>query len=266
MFVNVGPLFLFTLILILLGFSQVPSIILSKPGNGLNVMVTSSKEAYILGELINLNLDIVNNSSSDIRLKGTDVNSGYLKIFIASSDQKFKGYSNSTWGLENNKEMVIKAGESIKSQVKILWNFSPVNRFSNLEGFEKSHIMTDYAFPKAGAYFIRATLFIPGEKTIKIESAPIQILVREPAGEDLVVWNKVKGNGDFAYFIQQDDIRIPFYKTDERAKFQADIEQILNDHPNSFYAVPLRQSLDKYHASEAKRQEFLQKMQKQKPQ
>ena len=105
---------------------------------------------------------------------------------------------------------------------------------------------------------------IKNEESTTIESEPIKITIEEPADEDLEVWNKIKNNGDFAYFIQEGDIRIPVYKMEERAKFQQEVEQILIDYPNSFYATSLRQSLDKFKANEAKRQELLQKIQKEK--
>ena len=95
----------------------------------------------------------------------------------------------------------------------------------------------------------------------------MKITITEPNGENLDVWNKIKDNGDIGYFLQEGDlIRGRYYTAEERAKFQQEVQQIISEHPNSFYAQSLRQSLDKFRASEAERQEYMKKLYKQKPQ
>jgi hypothetical protein len=94
------------------------------------------------------------------------------------------------------------------------------------------------------------------------------VVIKEPEGEDLEVWNKIKDKKSFAYFIQNAEILGSNIDPEETAKFQAEVEDILQKYPNSFYAQSLRQSLDKFKANEAKRQEFQEKIksqQKQKP-
>lgn len=256
-FVNVGTFFLLSFILIYLGFSQVSTIVSSQTGVGLDVKVKSSKQDYFLGEVISISLDITNTSSTDIPVKGTNVESGYVKIFIASDDQKFKEYSNSSWGRAKTKGTIIKAGQTASSQAKIFWNFSPVNRFSNLEGFEKSHIMTDYVFPAAGVYLIKAVLYIPGTNPVQIESQPIQIVVNEPTGDDLQVWNRIKNNGEIAYFIQQGSFKT--YKDEERDKLINEIEQIIRAYPNGQLADKMKQTLEKFQLDEEKRKQQIEK-------
>jgi hypothetical protein len=99
----------------------------------------------------------------------------------------------------------------------------------------------------------------------KVESEPIKIVINEPVGEDLEVWNKIKDNGNFAYFIQEDEIRIPSFKPDEREKFSKEFEQIINQYPNSLYTQSFRLSLDRFQAAEAKRQESMQKLKQKQP-
>jgi len=59
-----------------------------------------------------------------------------------------------------------------------------------------------------------------------VDSEPIAITVEEPIGEDLEVWNRIKNDGKFAFFIQ--------------------VEDILQKYPRSIYAAPLRRSLEKF--------------------
>ncbi|MGH9820088.1 MAG: hypothetical protein ACRD43_07940, partial [Pyrinomonadaceae bacterium] len=62
--------------------------------------VTSNKQAYLLGEPITLNFALKNIGDVPVRLTlNPDVYTGYLKIWIASSDGDFAQYRNSSWGL-----------------------------------------------------------------------------------------------------------------------------------------------------------------------
>jgi len=96
-----------------------------------------------------------------------------------------------------------------------------------------------------------------------LESEPIRVIVNEPEGENLEVWNKIGDNENFAYFMQNNETLISNDKPEERAKFQAELNDVLQNYPNSFYAQSLRQSLDKFNANEAKRQELREKVKNQ---
>jgi len=187
-------------------------------------------------------------------LKETDVNTGYLKLYIASSDQQFKKYFDSNWKRGKMPGVTPGAGQSKKSQTDILlWNFSPANRFSNLEEFDKSHIMTDYAFLKSGVYFIKAFLIIPGQHLEKMEIKPLQIVINEPKGEDLEVWNKIKNEGEVGYFIQHGSVR-----TDKEKVLQS-VEKILQEYADSYLTDGLTQKLEKFHSGEQRRKELIAK-------
>lgn len=230
---------------------------------GLKVKISPLKSSYTQGEVVTLDVEVANNHSSDIFVKGADAESGYLKILIASADQKFKQYSHSGW-IQGHKGKAMKPGETVKSQATLLWNFSPVHRFVNTARFQEDYIMTDLAFPESGVYFIKAVLIVPGESQTRIESSPVQIVINPPLGEDLTVWNKVKDNAELAYFIQEGEIRSP--KSEEQEKFIKEVEQITVNNPNSFLANQIRNSLVKFRESEAKRKEFMENLkQRQKP-
>lgn len=160
------------------------------------------------------------------------------------------------WGIVDiYAKTVLNPNESSKASGAILWQWLK----QDVPGFK---------FSNPGIYYIKArySILVEGENDrIVLESEPIKIKIEEPVGENLEVWNKIKDNGNFAYFIQEGDILIPSYKTKERKKFQQEIEQIINQYPNSFYAESLQQSLEKYQAAEAKRQESLQKIKQKQP-
>ncbi len=96
----------------------------------------------------------------------------------------------------------------------------------------------------------------------KIESPPVQIVISEPIGDDLKVWNKITDNGEIAYFIQYNEFRGKI-KPDEREKLLNEVEQLVSNNPNSFLAIQIEESLAKYDVNDEKRKEFMDKLKKQ---
>lgn len=232
----------------------------SNSKNSLKLDIESSKESYNLGEVLALTFELKNQSGEEITV--TDVfgiGGGLLSVHISQDGKNFQEYFHPGWGLVEyvDPRSVLKPDETVKTSATVLWTW---------KGDEKS----EYAFPAAGNYFIKAryNAIIKGQTTsIPVESEPLKITVNEPAGDDLKVWNKIKDDARFAYFIQHNDLPIQSYKIEERNKFQAKIEQLINQYPNSFYTESLRQSLDKFKLGEEKRNAFGEKLNEQtKPQ
>lgn len=227
------------------------------------VRIDSTKQSYIQGEAVALNLEIVNNGHSEVFLKGWDVRSGLLRILVASEDQKFKQYAHSRWNREKPGRF-IKPGETIKSQASLLWNFSPVGRVADLSRVKDDVILSDLAFPDRGVYFLKAVLTITGENRMEVESAPVQIVINEPVGDDLRIWNKIKNNSELAYFIQENQIRAS--KAEEREKVLKEVEQLVSNYSTGILATELKESLEKFRESEAKVKEYMESLKRrQKP-
>lgn len=225
--------------------------------NSLKVNIKSPKSVYILGEVIPINVELRNEGSSDISLNGTDAQSGYLKVLISNSPNDFKEYTNAAWGNKKQPRKTLRAGQRVQSQATVLVNVVPEVSHLNEDAAKresKGKIMTGYAFPKAGVYFIKTVLHIPGENPIILESDSIQIMVNEPVGEDLEVWNKIKDRADIAYFLQESQSIAHNYE--EREKFAQEVEQIAKKHPTGTLASQINRSLEKFRASELKRKEF----------
>ncbi len=235
----------------------------------LELSVIPSKSDYMLGEVVNLSLKLSNKSKENISIIGNlTTEDGYLNIYVSKDGNNFRKYIHSKWGTVNAKRQPVNLSpnESVTNSATILWNSKRETEGLNIDVAKKAtegRILTHYAFPESGTFFVKASYYIYStshQGAILIESEPVKITIEEPAGEDLEVWNKIKNNGDFAYFIQEDEIRIPSYKPEERAEFEQKVEQIINQHPNSFYAESLRQSLDKFKAREEKRKADKEKM------
>ena len=192
-------------------------------------------------------------------MRGANVESGYVKIFVSPVNQVFRQYING--GVRTKTAgFVIRGGETVESQATILWNSKPdIKNLSDsaVKIYDDNQLMTNYAFPNTGIYFIKAVLIIPGEPQTKIESELVKIVINEPVGDDLKVWNQIKDNGDIAYFIQQGET--PTYQDEKAKKLLKEIEQITGKYPNSDLAGQMKQKLEKFRTGEEKSKEMLEK-------
>jgi len=229
----------------------------SVAGPPLKVKVMSERDVYIIGETVKLAFELVNEGSEPITLLSRpDVMTGYLKVWIAFDGREFNQYSNSSWGLFEGSGVKIQPGGSIKSEATILWNNKP-----QISRLGEGNILTDYAFPEAGVYQMKAVAAIRDRSSpgtlIKIESEPIQIRVTQPVGDDLKVWNRIKDNGAVAYFLQQGDTLT--FRDLQAQKTIKEVEQLSEEYPDSYLAKRMRQTLEKFRLEDAKRKDKLEK-------
>ena len=233
--------------------------------SSLKLKVSTSNQDYLLGEVVRLNFEIVNEGSKKIILPGcSTVKGGYLRIHIAYENQPFKEYfgSGSRWQLDGGcgDAVSLEPGQSFKTNTTVLWNVKPEVLHLNEDAAKRvaeGRIMNDYALPKSGVYFIKAVLRLPGETRPTIESEGVQVVINEPVEDDLEVWSQIKDKGDIAYFIQQGGT--PTYQDEKAEKLLKEVEQIVRKYPNSYLASQMKQKLEKFRMDEEKRKEMLEK-------
>lgn len=242
-----------------------------RASNEVDLAATPSLSVLRLGELLTLDIKLTNNTQ-----KPKYFWKPYVKIaFKESGDFKLYAPAGPAISLDGiNMPSKLDPQATMGTPRTILWNSKPSVGHLNPDAAKpelEGRILSDYAFPETGTYFVKVYVMIfddeSGSGTGKmVESDPIKITITAPKGEDLEVWNKIKDNGEFAYFMQEGDITRGYKKPENRTKFQQELQDILNKYPNSFYSQSLRQSLDKFRVGEAKRQEIRDKLLKQKPQ
>lgn len=244
-------LFVIGVATIVFGYGQISADVSLKKGDGLVVKIDAAKANYVLGEPVDLAFEVTNNSSSNVELAGSNVESGYLKIFVASTDGRFLQYSNSTWGLGKSPKFSVGPGESLKSGTSVLWNFNPKKRFSDVERLKETHLLTDFAFPHEGSFKVKAILIVPGGVEKRVESEAIQINIDAPGGSDLALWKAMKENPEIAFFIQHGSFST--YDKEVREKLSFEIGQIVREYPSSRVAGILETNLERYRLAEEKR-------------
>jgi len=243
---SVSVALLFYVAWTVVGFTQTATADVSFKGR-------TDKETYILGEPISVELEFNNTGENPVKVISGGVDVGSLKILIAGKDGEYKRYKSEEWGRKRGQKITLEPSKSLKyKQATILWNTLP--KSWDLQGI----ITTEYAFPEPGVYFIKGVSSIkwsssPDESFTPIESKPIKVIIEAPTGDDLEVWNKIKGNKQIAVLMQRGEITVE--KETERQKFAAQAEQISEQFPNSVYSSYLKSKLEKYKVDEIRRNE-----------
>lgn len=238
------------------------------PFQKLDLVIKPSKSTYLTGEVITLNFQLTNKSGEEVNIsnKFSVVEDAFLNVYISQDGKNFKKNVNPGRRVDSSGANIkIKPGDSIETTASILWNDKPKVSHLNpdaAKSITEGKILTDYVFPQAGVYFIKSIYsvyyYTDRMNVVKIESAPVQIRIEEPTGNDWTVWNKIKDRGDFAYFIQYGDFRVS--EPEEREKLQQEIERIFSQSPEGIIAGQIEQSLEKFKVIEEKSKVFLQKL------
>lgn len=220
----------------------------------------ANQETFILGEPITVEFEFTNIGENPVAVIGGGVEVGSLKIFIANKDGEYNEYVSGDWGRMQGQKITLKPSQSLKySGATILWNGKPnVSHLNEDTAREvlKGKITTEYALPEPGSYFIKGVSTF-GETATPIESEPIKIVINEPVGDDLEVWNQIKGNKEIAYLMQKGAFNTGNEAKKEQLSNQ--VEQIFVQYPNSVYASYLKPNLEKYKARQKVLKESLQR-------
>ncbi len=229
----------------------------------LSLTVTTPKDVFSLGEIVPLKFKFTNETVESIKFTDIlDVKDNDIKILISQDGGNYKQYYHSNWGLDDRPRgyITFKPHESRETSFGMLWNGVP--NFVNLDIVADKQLINNYAFQTKGIYLIKAktNIHFSDKEAIWLESSPIQIVVEEPTGDNLTVWNKIKNRGDIAYFMQEGQIN--YVDAPAREKLRKEVEQILNQYPNSLFANSIRESLKKHQENEEKTKSYLEMVKK----
>jgi hypothetical protein len=241
-------------------------------GNNLNksdvsLLAQPNKNSFLLGEVVNLKFEFVNNGNDTAQILGNEGMGGNTQILITRKGERFRKYFRSDWGRTDGEANIVSLlpNQSYKlnsEDATILWNGKPNYSHLSLNAAKKAdsrdeRILTDYAFPEAGIYLVKVTSCLLDKLkgcSIPVESNVIEITFEEPTGEDLQVWNQIKGNREIALLMQRGAFSIDHDA--DKAKLVNEVEQIIEKYPNSTYSAYLKPSLDAFKAHDAKLEEF----------
>lgn len=215
---------------------------------GLRLEIQIDKDHYLPGEMITVQLKITNASDSPIALPPNgDVLSGGMHILVAEASGQFRDYKGPRWGLRDGaagRATTLAPGESVRSSATVLYN--RVTSTSHLNGLYAAQVKndaidTEYALPHAGAFQFKARL-IDERFSDAIESVPVDIVIDEPSGPDLVIWNRIKDDGAFGYFFQTGEV-LGRSQSPTIREIESIFDKLESLYPTSRYAKNIRASL-----------------------
>lgn len=222
----------------------------------------SNKESFLLGEPVTFSFTFNNTGEKRVEVAAGGVDSGGLKIFIADKEGgEYKEYFVGSWGRKRGGYHKLEPGQSFNlSKVTVLWHGKPNVSHLNEDAARRllaGKLTTEYAFQEPGVYFIKGRSYFR-ENATPIESAPIRIEIKQPQGDDLEVWNQIKGNKEIAFLLQNASFDTD--KGEMKQQLAEQVEQIILQHPNGVYSGYLRPNLEKYKADEARRNDAYKNM------
>jgi hypothetical protein len=223
------------------------------PAHGqLALQLRSEKARYLPGEPIVLKFDVLNKDDGSVVLQGgADVWRGQLKVFIARPGEGFKEYLGPQWGIKDvaGGAVTIAPRGLYETEATILYNHrAETSHLSELYAAQvgSERLGSEYAVAAPGRYRIKAVLHV-AESGARIESAPISVGVDEPEGDDLRVWNEIKDDATYGYFIQTGDIKA--HPNSPKAKRVVEkLDYLVTSYPDSRYTAHIRSSLAKFRA------------------
>lgn len=226
----------------------------ARPGSGLLTLeLKPDRESYLPGELVTITCRVVNNSGGPVALfRGSTVRDGYLKVFVSDGRGDFKEYRGPGWGARDadfDEPITLEPGQAFETEATVLWNQRLETAHLSkdyAESLGRTRITADYAFPDPGVYSVKAVLYDPLNKT-RVESEPTRLVIETPRGGDLEVWNAIKGNGQYALFMQTGGLAER--PTGPKTKAVAEsLEGLLKSHANSRYSNQIGASLNRRRA------------------
>jgi hypothetical protein len=216
----------------------------------LQLQIQVDKDRYLPGQVITVNFKILNNTNQTLMLDpGANVKTGRLQVFVSDGNDEFLQYTGPRWGLLDGiakGSIEVQPQKFVETSATVLHNRVVATYHLNKHAAKeltKGRIDTEYAFPRPGVYYIKAKLFDRGYVS-HIESEPVKILIDEPQGPDLDIWNTLKTNGAYALFLQTGEIsgHAKDPKADEIVQL---LEDLVKRYPTSKYADTLRTCLAK---------------------
>ncbi len=195
--------------------------------NLLQLSLTAEQERYALGEILELDFELKNVSDELLEIGKPSVYTGSLQLWLSEDGVNFREYKGPRWSMLNagRNRMKLAAGETLHAKATLLYNDRfPTEHLNELYAakYRRERIDTEFAATSAGRYWLKA-VFKDGKT--EIESEPLAIDIAEPVGLDTEVWERIKTDGAYAYFLQTGEVKY---------------------HPDSVFAERISDKLIKY--------------------
>lgn len=219
---------------------------------GIVIDVRADKRPYVLGDPLELDIEVMNRSAATIQMPGQiDVWVGNIEVFVTDASGEYKQYRGPGWGLRDVADagtQTLRSGRAANTSATLLYNHG--SRVDHLNAAAQAklggRLAEGFAFTRAGIYSV-VVVYRGGDRMADVVSEPVQIVMTEPKGDDLQVWNRLRVDPETAYFLHTASAK--GHPASDKALALVDtLEALVNLHPASHYADAIRTSLAKHRA------------------
>lgn len=213
----------------------------------IRVTVGTERSEYPLGEVIGLRFEIENTSAQEIDVVDPNVFMGNMKLFVSNDGKNYVEYAGPNWAMVDGRgqKRKLDAQGVLEAKATMLFNrriatdhLTPMYA----DRIKKERLDTDFALLEAGHYWLKAA-YTNGKDTFRSE--PIEIDITQPVGTDAVVWEQIKSDGAFAYFLHTGEVKY-MPGSEEARDFTEKLRSITSDYPNTNFSERLNEGLVKY--------------------
>lgn len=207
--------------------------------------VINNSRSYILGEIVDLEIRLTNTLEDVVWINSLLPTSfGNFDIYISNDNVRYRRNMQPLWGVKDYvivHPTTLDAHKSESIKISVLYNSIGDDHINEVE----NRVTTSNLFPMPGIYYIKAILKdYTRERRETLESAPIQINILQPKGDDLQIWNTIKDNPQFAFFLQESVI----HEDLETEKYMIQtLEDLTQTYPKGKLASQIRRALDKFY-------------------
>ena len=203
--------------------------------------VSARRPTVMLGEPIDLTLVLKNTAAGAIELQAPSEKAGNVRLSIAedANPAAFRSYNGPEWGTKNARRPParLKKNGSLRLSLHVL-----SNRVADVAKTDPKGISTPFAFGAAGRFVARVRYDDRSNCPDQPVEATVTIQVTAPAGEELVVWERIKSCAACALLLHTAELD-PSDRASQDAV--ALFRQIVAQHPRTRYAKSIRTVLSK---------------------
>ena len=206
--------------------------------------VSARRPAVMLGEPVDLTLVLKNTASGPIELQAPSEKTGNVRLSVAedANPTAFRSYNGPEWGTKDVRRppVRLKKNGSLRLTLHVLSNGVP-----HVAKPDPNDIKTPFAFGAAGRFVARVRYEDRSNCPDQPVEATVAIQVAAPAGEELVVWDRIKACAACALLLHTAEL-----DPNDRASQEAValFRQIVAQHPRTRYAKSIRAVLTKIDA------------------
>lgn len=227
------------LILVLL-----PLQVRGQDNTNLAATVTLHKMDLLVGEPLHVKLVITNQGIDPVSLYYMAPQIG--AVFISNDGKQFYRNIGELYPRMRRAPLMLRPTQAVTSYFTVLWSLwyergTPPERVKP-DGWAPADAkqVTDFAFPKPGTYFVQGGY--EDTTSTRVKSTSVPVTVKDPTGDDLIVWTQLKGMPAYAASMQSGTAA---------AEAVEGFAKIVQGHTNSVYTPYLALSLARYYQAQS---------------